>query len=420
MTAAGADLTTPGAAAGSRPSRRRPVVRRLAWGLAGLAVLAAAGLIAAAIAAAHYQPLSTSGDGSGGLPAFPGLPAGRGITLVNTFGQYRDDIYVPPQRGAFSLFVSVVNTGSRPVTITSVAPPSYSSLRPAGPARYLVNFASPDGGVREVWRVLHDYVLQPGDQVQIGMPMRTWPCAQTDSWQAVPGFDVTTRFAGFTHTVELPWGMSGGALIMRWPAGEPGELATVCLPGTVLPPPPPGSEPPGDQLDAVSGTVIRIYHAGSAGDLRLTRLTGPDAAAGFNNPACLVARPPGTRVANFDLNWAAISGQRAPSPAVHLSILGPHGEPVTALIPQDPEYTTLACRDARNLVLPGQPSGARLVIGLVMRRPRGEWLRTLRVQVDGHTVVIPLTPACPRDGCFPDNPAIGYQPGTAYSHAIRI
>ena len=126
------------------------------------------------------------------------------------------------------------------------------------------------------------------------------------------------------------------------------------------------------------------------------------------------------RVVNFDLNWAAIPGQRVQSPAVHLSIFGPHGEPVTALIPQGPEYTTLACRDARNLVLPAQGPGAQFIIGLVMRRPKDEWVRTLRVSVDGHTAVLPLTPACSGHGCFQDSPGIRYQPGTAYSHAFRI
>jgi hypothetical protein len=228
------------------------------------------------------------------------------------------------------------------------------------------------------------------------------------------------KFAGLTRTVPLPWGMSGDALIMRGQGGEPGDPGTFCLPGTVLPPPPPGSQPPGEQLNAVSGMIVRIHQAGTAGDRRLARLARPDAAAGFNNPACLVTRPPGQRIANFDLSWTAITGQRAPSPAVHLSIAGPHGEPVTALIPQGPEYTSLACRDARSLVLPAQRPGAQFIIGLVMRRPRDERLRTLRVSIDGHTAVLPLTPACPGHGCFQDTPAIRYQPGTANSHAFRI
>lgn len=407
MTAASADPEPLGQAAGRRHGNRRPVIRRIAWGLAGLGVLVLAGLIAAAVAAARYQPLSFGDIQWLPVHALPGLPAGQGITIVNTFGHYREDVYVPPQRGAFSLFVAVTNNGSRPVTIASAAPPP--GLQSAGQARY--GIFSQSG--RQVWRVLHDYLLRPGASVEIGLPMRTWPCAQLGGWTAVPDFDVTMRFAGFTRTVQLPWGMSGDALIMRAPGGVPGEPGTFCLPGTVLPPPPAGSEPPGDQLAVVSGMIVRIDQAGRVGDLRLARLSGPDAAAGFNNPACLVNRPPGQRVANFDLSWAAISGQRASSPAVHLSIAGPHGEPVTALIPQGPGYTTLACRDARKLMLPAQRPGAQFIIGLVLRRPKDEWLRTLRVTVDGHTEILPLTPACPGHGCFTGSPAIGYRPGTA-------
>jgi hypothetical protein len=408
------------AGAGTRASRlaSRPLIRRLAWGLAGLGALTVAGLVAVAIAAARYQPLTFGSSEQMLLHSLPGLPAGQGITMVNTFGRYREDIYVPPQRGAFSLLVTVANNGSHSVTIVSAAPPP--GLRSAGPARYLASGPPVTQGGRQVWRVLHDYQLRPGAEMEIGMPMRTWPCAQLYGWQAIPDFDVRMRFAGFARTVQLPWGMSGDALIMRQPGGVPGEPGTFCLPGTILPPPPPGSQPPGDQLAAISGMIVRIHQAGKAGDLRLTRLATPDAASGFNNPACLVTRPPGQRLANFDLNWAAIAGQHASSPAVHLSITGPHGEPVTALIPQGPGYTTLACRDARNLVLPAQPPEAQFILGLVLRRVRNEWLRTLRVTIDGHTTVLPLTPVCEGHGCFTGSPAIRYQPGTPYSHALRI
>ncbi len=131
-------------------------------------------------------------------------------------------------------------------------------------------------------------------------------------------------------------------------------------------------------------------------------------------------RPANRRTVIRRLVWAAVSGQRASSPAVRLSISGPSGEPVTALIPQGPEYTTLACRDVRNLVLPAQPPGAQFVIGLVLRHPEDELLRALRVSVDGRTVIIPLTAACPGAGCFPNGPTVRYQPGTAYSHALRL
>ncbi len=44
-------------------------------------------------------------------------PSGVGIRPVNLFGHYREDFYVPPQRGKFTFFVSMQNSGSRPVII---------------------------------------------------------------------------------------------------------------------------------------------------------------------------------------------------------------------------------------------------------------------------------------------------------------
>ncbi len=417
MIAAGADPQEPGSEAGGRRAGRRQAVRKTAWVLTGLSALAVAGLVCGAVAGARYEPLAAGDPYELPIHALAGLPAGRGIIPVNTFGRYRQDIYVPPQRGPFSLFVTVENNGSRPVTIVSVAPPS--GLQSAGVARYLAPAPHGEAG-RQLWRVLRNYQLGPGDAVEVGMPVRTWPCAQLDGWENAPDFEVTMRFAAFTRKVPLPWGSSGDTLIMRDQGGEPGEPATFCLPGTVLPPLPKGSALPGDQLVAVSGMIVRIHHGRTAGDLRLTRIPRPDAAAGYNNPRCLVTRPPGQRLADFDLSWAAIAGQHAPSPAVHLSIAGPHGEPVTALIPQGPEYTRLACRDARSLVLPSQPPGAQFVIGLVLQRPKDEWVRKLLVSVDGHAVLLPLTRACSGRGCFQDTPAVRYQPGTAYSHTLRI
>jgi hypothetical protein len=266
--------------------------------------------------------------------------------------------------------------------------------------------------------VLHNLPLGPSEEVEVGIPV--WPCAQLGGREEFSYFDVKMRFATFTRTVQLPWGMFGDALILRGQGGEPGAPGTFCLPGTVLPPMPPRDDPPSYELNAISGVIVRIHHHSTAGDLRLTRLPGPDADLGFNSPDCMVSKPHGERVANFDLNWAAIPGQRSPSPTVRLSIIGPHGEPVTALIPQGPEYTALACRAVRNLILPAQRPGARLIIGLVMRRPKGELLKALRLVIDGHSVVLPLTPACPGPICFNGRPTIRYQLGTAYSHALRI
>jgi hypothetical protein len=70
------------------------------------------------------------------------LPAGTGIRAVNTFGFVREDIYIPPQRGAFSLFVDLANNGTRAVIIESVTVPRGGPLTMAGPAVY----TRPGGG----------------------------------------------------------------------------------------------------------------------------------------------------------------------------------------------------------------------------------------------------------------------------------
>ncbi len=66
-----------------------------------LALLAAVGSVLLAKAAV-YQPLGWGGD------QFD--PSGVGIRPVNLFGHYREDFYVPPQRGKFTFFVSMQNS----------------------------------------------------------------------------------------------------------------------------------------------------------------------------------------------------------------------------------------------------------------------------------------------------------------------
>jgi hypothetical protein len=88
-----------------------------------LALLAAVGSVLLAKAAV-YQPLGWGGDQFG--------PAGVGIRPVNMFAHYREDFYVPPQHGKFTFFVSVQNSGSRPVIIEGL------SLTPG-----VVNLAGP-------------------------------------------------------------------------------------------------------------------------------------------------------------------------------------------------------------------------------------------------------------------------------------
>ncbi|HEY2549057.1 MAG TPA: hypothetical protein VGI64_00615 [Streptosporangiaceae bacterium] len=220
--------------------KRRRLPRRIRWGLGGLGIIAIAGLITIAIAAKHYQPLSY-GSSENDAELYPGMPSGQGIRLVNTVGNLHEDFYIPPQRGAFSLFVDVSNNGSYPVTIEAVTVPA-SGLRLAGPVRYSV----PGMGGSDIIpppqsRLLHDFVLRPGGEMFIGLLVRTSPCASRDSWQSLPSFKVQMRFLGFTRSVALPWGMQGDSLIMHQPAGGPGDPGTVCLPDTIPPEAPGGS-----------------------------------------------------------------------------------------------------------------------------------------------------------------------------------
>ncbi len=52
--------------------------------------------------------------------AFPGLPTGTGIHPVSNLGGFSEDFYVPPQRGTYSLFASIINNGPQTVTIETV------------------------------------------------------------------------------------------------------------------------------------------------------------------------------------------------------------------------------------------------------------------------------------------------------------
>jgi hypothetical protein len=78
--------------------------------------------------------------------------------------------------------------------------------------------------------VLRDVQLGPGQEIYVGIPVRTWPCTQINSRAlALPSFYVTEGFAFFTHTVALPWGMQGDRLILYPPVGRPGESGISCV-----------------------------------------------------------------------------------------------------------------------------------------------------------------------------------------------
>ncbi len=189
--------------------------------------LLVAALVVVATLAGAYQPLALGGTGNS-AELYPGLPAGVGIHPVNNFGGVGEDIYIPPQRGTFSLFVDLYNSGTYAVTIQSVTVPQ--PLTPAGSVRY----SRPPGGDGAVIppptsRVLRDVRLGPGQEIYVGIPVRTWPCTQIHSAAlTLPSFYVTERFALFTRTVALPWGQQGDRLILYPPVGRPGESGISC------------------------------------------------------------------------------------------------------------------------------------------------------------------------------------------------
>jgi hypothetical protein len=191
-------------------------------------------LVLVVVGVAVFQPkpveIPPLGWGSTGNDAelYPGLPAGEGIHPVNTFGGLHDDIYIPPQAGAFSLFVDIRNNGSRAVVIESVRLPRHASIWAVAPVRY----SRPPGGNGAVIppptsRVLHDVRLGPGQEIYVGIPVRTTRCGLTDFWADVAEVYVTYQFQSSSHTVAMPWTDRGGALILHGP-GQPGQQDAIC------------------------------------------------------------------------------------------------------------------------------------------------------------------------------------------------
>jgi hypothetical protein len=425
------ETSAPGSAAAlDNPRRQSPIHRR--WWLWGLAVLGVACAVVAvlAVVASRYQPVSY---GSFQASAFPGIPSGNGIRAVNNLGGFHEDLYIPPQRGTFGLFADITNNGTYPVTIVSVRLP-VGSLRLAGPVRYSMPGM---GGSQQipppVSRVLHRVVLQPGQEMFLGFPVWMWPCTAHQGWEGLESFYVKVKYLMFTHTVEVPWGMDGDSLLIRAPGGKPGHKGVTCAPGTTLAnlPKVPAEKP---SPHAVAGTIIRVRKDRDVGELRLIQMTMPDAAAavGPRLPACFtqystdLAHRPHYRVIDFDLNWAAINfGQRGIAPAVRATIAGPDGTAMLVAVPEGPGANRLACRAARSFRLGRETSGWQLVYGLTLRVPLNVDLDHLFLTVDGHTITVPLVPACGTKSAGPacflgDQLGGDWISGSPYSIFLRI
>lgn len=158
-------------------------------------------------------------------------PVGSGIRGVNIFAHYREDLYVPPQRGRFVLFATIQNEGSRPVRIEKVTiGETDGMLRLAGPVRYSRGFVARRLAAVGKLPVLRDVVLAAGGGLSLAIALRTWPCASRSGWVIDPSFYLTVRSVLFSRTIALPWTRDGGAVIMRPSAGRrPGLAGSFCV-----------------------------------------------------------------------------------------------------------------------------------------------------------------------------------------------
>jgi hypothetical protein len=146
-----------------------------------------------------------------GAASFPGMPTAVGLRPVNTFGNSNGDIYVPPQRGVFSIAESIQNSGPFAVTIeaVTVSQPQQPGitpwpLTPAGPARYFPAYNSSWSGKG---RPVAGLSLRPGQAIYVGIPMRmSGPCYVPNGWTGLNVFYVKERFLIFTHWVAIPLG----------------------------------------------------------------------------------------------------------------------------------------------------------------------------------------------------------------------
>jgi hypothetical protein len=223
----GGDPPTAGPPATRRRRRwRRPV-------LLGLGALFTVAVVVLAVLAGTYQPVQF-GYSYGG--AFPGLPTGTGIRIVDNFGGASGEFYVPPQSGVFSVEPSIFNNGPETVTIEAVSilsPQDQANIAHGVPPWPLV----PAGQVH--WRFQYTGAgqkgsisgssvvgvsLPPGQGMSLGIPLKMSAiCYTQGSWTGIDVIYVKERFLLFTHWVAVQFQPS---LIMHQPEspfGEPGK-----------------------------------------------------------------------------------------------------------------------------------------------------------------------------------------------------
>ncbi|MDR0341523.1 MAG: hypothetical protein LBI49_00140 [Nocardiopsaceae bacterium] len=197
------------------PAVTRPLGRRVFWRgwrwlvLASLALVAAAGIVLAVLAGT-YQPLVPGGAGSA-------VSGAAGIRNVNTFAASTAEIYIPSQKGPFTVWVNIRNSGPEAVTIETVRVGNPWPLVRAGSPRYQLthSFAS---------RPFKSYRL--GSGAVIGIPVRTDShCYASNSWVHIDSVSVEERFLIFTRWVSISL---ANPLVLHAPGGTPRTPGAVC------------------------------------------------------------------------------------------------------------------------------------------------------------------------------------------------
>jgi hypothetical protein len=172
-----------------------------------IASAAVCGMVLAIVAmfwTARYQPL----DGGAGLNVetyqFPGMPHGLRPQPVNTFGNLRGELYLPPQRGVMTLAVTIRNNGPAAVTIDSVSIDRYLPL--AGKPRYLDVGPSPKAVFLADRGPVTGTALQPGRTIVVGIPVHVPNCVNKTAapYVMVSSILVREHFLVFTHTAAIP------------------------------------------------------------------------------------------------------------------------------------------------------------------------------------------------------------------------
>jgi hypothetical protein len=186
------------------------------WLLGSAAAVAAAAVLAGGeVFAATYQPVGFGG--SYRRPVGPGLISRQ----VNTTGFMQGQWYLPPQPPANgSFYISLDNTGPFAVTIESVSllPPGMPAsainygrpFRIIGEPTYTAEYVYP-GRPNPGPRPLDGAVLQPGQSVDVEIPIRTARCWIPRSTWIINSVWVSTKSLLWTHQVAISWTSPGDA-----------------------------------------------------------------------------------------------------------------------------------------------------------------------------------------------------------------